>query len=827
MLSNITIATTPPGLTISVDGKSYVAPQVFQWNPSNAHTIATTTPQAASSLGTQYAFSSWSDGGALSHQIVVPSAATTYTASFNTQYQLTTAANPAEGGTITAGGWINAGTNVTIQATPSSGYLFTGFSGALTGLNDPQTLLMSGPASVTANFSNSVSTTTTLSASPSGTSSYGEAVTFTATISSASGNLKTRIKRNSVSSNDVTGTVTWSSNTGCGTTTVTTGNPGVATCTTSTLPVGTDTVTAAYSGDSSNSASSGSFSQTVSQANSSVNVSSNLNPSAYGQAVSFTATVTGVTPTGTVQFNVDGSPFGSPVTLAGGSATSGSTSTLVVGTHTVTATYSGDSNNAGSTGTLASGQVVNSAGAIINITSSLNPSVYGQSVTFTATISGANGLLKRNAVKSQDVTGSVTWSDFNGPIICSESGTNTTPVTTGNPGTATCTSSALAANPGDLITGTYSGDSNHNPGTGSTQQIITPATSSTAVASSGSPTTYGQSVTFTATISSQYGPLTRKNGVKSQDLTGTVNWSTNTNCGTTNVTSGIATCTTTTLAGGTDSISATYSGDTNHSGSAGATTQVVNVATQTITFTVNAPASAAYNSQFTVAATGGGSGNPVLFTSAGSCTNAGATYTMTAGSGTCSVIANQSGNGNYSAAPTVTQSVNATLAVPTVSFTGAPASAPYLSTFTVAATTNAGVAATIKTIGSCTLSSTTVTIIKGTGTCTMTASWPASSNYTSATAKQTTLAVKATPVVTWTAPAPITVWNAAQHNSTGCDRERHGHVLLYPAFGQGAESRDADSIRQIHPTQSTNYNTVTATVQITVNKVGTTTTIIE
>jgi len=40
-----------------------------------------------------------------------------------------------------------------------------------------------------------------------------------------------------------------------------------------------------------------------------------------------------------VQFSIDGSAFGSPVTLASGSATSGSTSTLAEGTHTVTAVY--------------------------------------------------------------------------------------------------------------------------------------------------------------------------------------------------------------------------------------------------------------------------------------------------------------------------------------------------------------------------------------------------------------------------------------------------------------------------------------------------------
>jgi hypothetical protein len=89
-----------------------------------------------------------------------------------------------------------------------------------------------------------------------------------------------------------------------------------------------------------------------------VGVTSSLNPSVYGQAVSFTATVTGASPTGSVQFNIDGSAFGSPVTLASGTAASGTISTLSPGPHTVTAVYSGDTNNAQGTGTLAGGQTV-------------------------------------------------------------------------------------------------------------------------------------------------------------------------------------------------------------------------------------------------------------------------------------------------------------------------------------------------------------------------------------------------------------------------------------------------------------------------------------
>ncbi len=77
---------------------------------------------------------------------------------------------------------------------------------------------------------------------------------------------------------------------------------------------------------------------------------------------------------------------------------------------------------------------------------------------------------------------------------------------------------------------------------------------------------------------------------------------------------------------------------------------------QTITFTPPPPASAANNSNFTVAATAT-SGLAVTFSSSGSCTNSGATYTMTSGRGTCSVIANQAGNTYWQAAPTVTDTV--------------------------------------------------------------------------------------------------------------------------------------------------------------------------
>ena len=71
---------------------------------------------------------------------------------------------------------------------------------------------------------------------------------------------------------------------------------------------------------------------------------STLPGSTYGQSVSFTVVVSGggPTPEGTVQFVVDGSNFGSPVTLSGGDATSTSTTLLGAGNHAVEVKYSGD-----------------------------------------------------------------------------------------------------------------------------------------------------------------------------------------------------------------------------------------------------------------------------------------------------------------------------------------------------------------------------------------------------------------------------------------------------------------------------------------------------
>ena len=154
-LTGITIQTNPAGLQFSVDGgAAQTAPQTLSLSPGT-HTIAVATTQAGGA-GTQYVFSSWNDGGAASHSITVTGSAATYTASFTTQYQLTTSASPAAGGTVTpaTGAFYNAGTMVNLTATANSGYQFSSWSGPVaTPNNASTTVTMSAPQTVAANFS--------------------------------------------------------------------------------------------------------------------------------------------------------------------------------------------------------------------------------------------------------------------------------------------------------------------------------------------------------------------------------------------------------------------------------------------------------------------------------------------------------------------------------------------------------------------------------------------------------------------------------------------------------------------------------------------------
>ncbi len=175
---SVTVQTSPTGRSFSVDGTSYTTAQTFSWVSGSSHTIATTSPQAGAT-GTQYVWSNWSDGGAISHT-VAPTVATTYTANFTTQYFLTMTAG--SGGTVSpASGYRNAGSSVSISATPNSGFTFTGWtgtgSGSYTGTNNPANVTMNAPITESAAFAANISVT--VQTSPTGRSFSVDGTTYT------------------------------------------------------------------------------------------------------------------------------------------------------------------------------------------------------------------------------------------------------------------------------------------------------------------------------------------------------------------------------------------------------------------------------------------------------------------------------------------------------------------------------------------------------------------------------------------------------------------------------------------------------------------------
>jgi hypothetical protein len=356
---------------------------------------------------------------------------------------------------------------------------------------------------------------------------YGQSVTFTATVTPVSPGAGTP-----------TGTVTFYDGTASlGTGTLSSGD---ATLSTSSLSTGTHSVTAVYGGDTDFTGSSSiAITQTVNQASGTTSVSSSVNPSVAGQPVTFTATVTPVlpgagTPTGTVTF-YDGTASLGTGTLSSGSATF-STSSLSVGSHSITAVYSGDSDFTGSS-SVAITQTVSQASGTTSVSSSVNPSVAGQSVTFTATVTPVSP-------GAGIPTGTVTFYDGTASL-----GTGTL-----SSGSATFSTSSLNVG-SHSITAVYGGDTGF---TGSTSdamtQTVSQASGTTSISSSVNPSVYGQSVTFTATVT----PVSPGAGIP----TGTVTFYDGTaSLGTGTLSSGSATFSTSSLSTGTHSITAAYSGD--------------------------------------------------------------------------------------------------------------------------------------------------------------------------------------------------------------------------------------------------------------------------
>jgi Bacterial Ig-like domain (group 3)/Beta-propeller repeat len=189
------------------------------------------------------------------------------------------------------------------------------------------------------------------------------------------------------------------------------------------------------------------------------------------------------------------------------------------------------------------------AATTTKVSSSLNPSIYGQVVTFTAVVSSGLG------------------PPPNGEAITFKKGTTVLGTGTLSSGSASFTTSTLTGGTNAIIA-VYGGDSNFAASTSkAVRQVVSKATTTTTLASSQNPSNSGQSVTFTASVAPQFsgtvkGTLTFYDGttaLKTASLSG-----------------GVAKFTTSTLASGTHSITATYNGNVSFIASSTSLTQTVN-----------------------------------------------------------------------------------------------------------------------------------------------------------------------------------------------------------------------------------------------------------
>jgi len=310
---------------------------------------------------------------------------------------------------------------------------------------------------------------------------------------------------------------------------------GSASFSTSTLTIGTHSITAEF--DSNTADYTGSTSAVVSQAvrttSKTTLAASPVGTSTVGQSVTLTATVTGTGATGSVTF-FDGSTMLGTGTLTSGKA-SLSVSTLAAGSQALTAAYTGNSTFGGSTST-AVAYTVKAAATTVMLGSAPLPSTFGQAVALTATISVTSP-------GGGSPTGTVTFMEGNKTL-----------------GKATVTNNVATLNLITLeagrhaITAVYTCDTGNY--TGSTSAVLThtvnKAGTTTAPGSALNPANLGQPVTFTATVTSTVpgaakvdeGTATFKNG--------------SVILGTAKVVNGVATFTTSTLAHGSHAITEVY-----------------------------------------------------------------------------------------------------------------------------------------------------------------------------------------------------------------------------------------------------------------------------
>ena len=468
-------------------------------------------------------------------------------------------------------------------------------------------------------------TTTTLSVSPTSGTLSGAPLTLTATLSPYTVGPPT-----TTTNGDTVNFFNGATLLGHGTLT-----NGVATLTTSALPIGSDALSAVFVGDSNYLTST---SSTLNVTVAAILITSAPDPSTYGQSVVITASVAAGA-TGTVTF-MDGSTTLGTSNIASNTATL-STSTLIVGNHNLTGVYNGDGSHSAATSPVRV-QEVDIATPTVTVTTS-GPSTFGATVTITGSVPAGD-------------TGTITFTSGGVTLGSGSVASN---------GTVVITTTVLPVGT-DSITGSYSGDSNNNPNTGSVNEVVAKAnpTLPPPVANPSSPAAFAPVILTETVPAGVSGPVSFFNGstlLNSAPIVG-----------------GVATLNLPSLPTGTNSITATTPGDGNNNPATSPATSVV-VIKNTPTVTVTTPGSSAFGTSVSITANvPTNATGTITFTSGavtlGSGTIAAGVVTITTTVlpvGTDTITASYAGDTNYnSATGTTSQTVSKGTPIVTVTTSG-------------------------------------------------------------------------------------------------------------------------------------------------------------
>ena len=521
--------------------------------PTGAHSITANYAGDANLLAsTSAAFAQTVNLAAVSPTIALSSYSTTYGQSIT----MTSNVRPAFGGTPTGTVtfWLNSTTalgtgpvvNGTAQATTTA---VPAGSRSIYATYNGDANFASG-SSLPTQLTVSQATTTTLATADVNPANYGQTVTLSATVQFSGGT--------------PTGTVTFlDGSTTLGTATLANG---AAQLPVSNFAAGSHAIAAKYSGDANFSASTSSLlTETVNPAATTTAVTSSLNPAAAGQPITLTATVqagSGLSVSGSVTF-LDGSTTVGTATLSSNSAQI-STSSLSVSSHSITAVYSGATDFASSTSAVLA-QTINPISTTTAVSSSVNPAIAGQAVTFTATIQPGAG---------NSATGTVTFMDGSTTLGTATAASNSAQLSVSTLGVGT-----------HSITAVYSGSATFAGSTSSAlTETVNQSSTTTTLVSNLNPATFGQAIPFVATVQTASGGAATGT-VTFYDGSSTLGTATVTN---NNSQHNVAMLAFAGMIGGTHSITAAYSGDANYTAStSSALTETVNPASSTVSVTAS------------------------------------------------------------------------------------------------------------------------------------------------------------------------------------------------------------------------------------------------